>query len=472
VAAAIVLVVMTAPRPASAIFDKKFDWKDGHKLKVCLKDNGCPAGMLDSLKAAMGLWNAKNLSWTFTYEPDCDKANITVSCEKQASLGATSSNWSSKANTKATVKISKDADFGWCDDKYELVSTLVHELGHCARLDDTPAADQSKVMRGAQNKAGHSRGPSADDVKEAEASDTTVSIAMVTNPPGGRFGTTYTGVLTPALGAPPFNLGHAIHVALASFDSTQLRVLGFTPLGPEQIQWGGQLTAHGWDMAPLFLTIQYPESTAVRQGIVQITDRNWQQFWLPHVVAPQDTVVASDTSMVVLYHLLSSHPAGPQDDVMTFSWLVDGAIGYKGGPDFSITLPMGVHQIMLTGTDEMGVQALDGMNVTVLAATGVPDEGPGRNAAGLWLAFPSPFTGGQSLPIAYDVMTAGRASLRVYDVQGRLVSTLFDDVASPGRHRVDWSMHDVGGTRVRAGAYFLTLRSGDSILTRRIILVP
>ena len=64
-----------------------------------------------------------------------------------------------------------------------------------------------------------------------------------------------------------------------------------------------------------------------------------------------------------------------------------------------------------------------------------PTPNPVRNTAVLSFAVPFP----------------GRVRLAVYDLQGRLVKLLLDEVEPAGWHQVAWDRRDARGTRVAAG---------------------
>jgi flagellar hook assembly protein FlgD len=64
-----------------------------------------------------------------------------------------------------------------------------------------------------------------------------------------------------------------------------------------------------------------------------------------------------------------------------------------------------------------------------------------------------------------------RASLRIYDVRGRLVRALLDGVRGPGTHPVTWNGEDAAGARVPGGVYFLRFEAGDRRETRKLVIL-
>ena len=85
----------------------------------------------------------------------------------------------------------------------------------------------------------------------------------------------------------------------------------------------------------------------------------------------------------------------------------------------------------------------------------------------LALGRPAPNPARGAATLAFTVAHAGRATLTVHDALGRRVATLFDDDATPGTpYRATL---DAGS--VAAGAYFVTLRSGDGVRTQPVTVV-
>jgi hypothetical protein len=69
---------------------------------------------------------------------------------------------------------------------------------------------------------------------------------------------------------------------------------------------------------------------------------------------------------------------------------------------------------------------------------------------------PNPFH--ESVRISYESRTAGPISLDVYDIEGRLVTTLPLGRLTPGRHGAAWAGGTAGGRSNGSGIYFMRLR--------------
>ncbi|HEX5130925.1 MAG TPA: FlgD immunoglobulin-like domain containing protein [Candidatus Krumholzibacteria bacterium] len=79
---------------------------------------------------------------------------------------------------------------------------------------------------------------------------------------------------------------------------------------------------------------------------------------------------------------------------------------------------------------------------------------------------PNPFNPGTSIPIVLD--TASRVLLRVYDVRGARVATLFDGALPAGAHVIAWDGRDARGRPVVSGTYLYSLVAGKHRLARKM----
>jgi len=61
------------------------------------------------------------------------------------------------------------------------------------------------------------------------------------------------------------------------------------------------------------------------------------------------------------------------------------------------------------------------------------------------------------------------ATVKVYNVTGRLVSTLVDNALSPGRYQTQWTARDETGSSVASGVYYVKLQLGKKYITKRLI---
>ena len=60
-------------------------------------------------------------------------------------------------------------------------------------------------------------------------------------------------------------------------------------------------------------------------------------------------------------------------------------------------------------------------------------------------------------------------SVKVYNVAGRLVSTLSESTLGPGRYDVQWNASNASGDGVASGVYYVKLQIGKRFITKRLI---
>src|SRR5262249_17922550 len=73
-------------------------------------------------------------------------------------------------------------------------------------------------------------------------------------------------------------------------------------------------------------------------------------------------------------------------------------------------------------------------------------------------AHPNPSSGNVSF--SFTMAKEGPASIRVYDVAGRLVKSLVSGTTEAGPHDIVWNATDDGGRHVGAGVYFYRMDAG------------
>jgi len=114
---------------------------------------------------------------------------------------------------------------------------------------------------------------------------------------------------------------------------------------------------------------------------------------------------------------------------------------------------------------------LSNFNFTIQSTTGIDEPLAAPVPERLTLAEnrPNPFN--PSTTIAFALPQPGRASLRVYDMKGRLVKTLVDESLPAGGHSAAWDGSDVSGGNAASGVYLYELRAGGERLTRRMLLL-
>jgi hypothetical protein len=82
---------------------------------------------------------------------------------------------------------------------------------------------------------------------------------------------------------------------------------------------------------------------------------------------------------------------------------------------------------------------------------------------------PNPFN--PQTAISFSLAQRGAMTLAVYDVAGRRVRTLLDEIRAAGAHTVTWDGRNDAGQRVASGVYFCKLVTGDFAQTRKMVLL-
>ncbi len=91
------------------------------------------------------------------------------------------------------------------------------------------------------------------------------------------------------------------------------------------------------------------------------------------------------------------------------------------------------------------------------------------DAANLFQNSPNPFS--RSSVIRYQVQGTENVTLQVYDISGKLVRTLVDEVQCSGNHSVIWDGRTSSNVEVPPGVYLYRLETGSSVSTREMILI-
>ena len=82
---------------------------------------------------------------------------------------------------------------------------------------------------------------------------------------------------------------------------------------------------------------------------------------------------------------------------------------------------------------------------------------------------PNPFN--PLTKIAYHVPYESNVSIRIYDVAGREVRVVVDDVVDPGRYQAVWNGQDEAGEAVGSGVYFCVMETPDYRGSQKMLLL-
>jgi hypothetical protein len=82
---------------------------------------------------------------------------------------------------------------------------------------------------------------------------------------------------------------------------------------------------------------------------------------------------------------------------------------------------------------------------------------------------PNPFN--PTTTIGFTVPERGHVALTIYNVEGKRVATLVDEVMTAGNKRITWNGRNSIGNPVGSGVYFYRLQAGKRSLTKKMVLI-
>jgi len=101
--------------------------------------------------------------------------------------------------------------------------------------------------------------------------------------------------------------------------------------------------------------------------------------------------------------------------------------------------------------------------------SGVPDHQEVAKARMLQASHPNPFN--PRTTIKYNLENRTAVTVTVYDLTGRELVVLLDEVMDSGAHRLVWNGQDSAGRAVGSGAYIVRLRTPEEVESQKIMLV-
>ena len=84
----------------------------------------------------------------------------------------------------------------------------------------------------------------------------------------------------------------------------------------------------------------------------------------------------------------------------------------------------------------------------------------------LYNPFPNPFNPNTSIRFDIHVDARNVSRIQIFDITGRLVDTLIEDILEPGIHEIQWN-----GSNQPSGVYFVVLEIGNHAQTQKLILL-
>jgi flagellar hook assembly protein FlgD len=98
-----------------------------------------------------------------------------------------------------------------------------------------------------------------------------------------------------------------------------------------------------------------------------------------------------------------------------------------------------------------------------LSLTNMPTE------VSLSPAYPNPFNPSTKIP--FTIKTSGIVLIKVFDLQGREIITLFDGIKQAGSHSISWKGKDQSGNLMPSGTYIYQINSNGFSKSKKMHLI-
>ncbi len=169
----------------------------------------------------------------------------------------------------------------------------------------------------------------------------------------------------------------------------------------------------------------------------------------------------------------SASPAGAAEKTASSYSLQSGVFGAGGGGSVSAALRSNgtVGQPTPIGVGAGSGKVLyAGFWKTIAVTTGVIHNVlPSFFRNALSPNFPNPFN--PMTTIRYEIAETAPVTMIVYNVQGRRVRTLVNEIKKAGQHEIIWDGRDDNNAPVGSGIYLNRVQMGKSSFTKKMILV-
>lgn len=87
----------------------------------------------------------------------------------------------------------------------------------------------------------------------------------------------------------------------------------------------------------------------------------------------------------------------------------------------------------------------------------------------LYNIYPNPSTA--STTISYSLKETKQTSIKIYDLQGKLINTILEKKQAPGKYQIMWNGTDNNGKEVKCGLYLVRLQAGRQFMTRPVEII-
>jgi photosystem II stability/assembly factor-like uncharacterized protein len=189
---------------------------------------------------------------------------------------------------------------------------------------------------------------------------------------------------------------------------------------------------------------------------------------LPPVFVSASTVQVIEKSAFIY----TAHATDPEGAPLTYSFSNYPAWMTPGDSTLSGTAPAGegAASFTVTASDGIGASVLN-VSVTILKGTGVGTESEYTvpNAYSLFQAYPNPFN--PSTSVAFTLPERAEVALRIFDVRGNRVKTVFRGGKEAGKHKAFWDGKDESDRSMPSGVYFFQMTAGPYRSIQKMMMI-
>ncbi|MDB9854237.1 T9SS type A sorting domain-containing protein [Candidatus Marinimicrobia bacterium] len=174
---------------------------------------------------------------------------------------------------------------------------------------------------------------------------------------------------------------------------------------------------------------------------------------------------------------------------MGYTWRNDGSSFNPGKLDYifysDASIDTGKHYILntlaidQTDLDNYNLQLDDTQeasdhlplvfDIIISSNVGVGDDDALPNSFRIYPNYPNPFN--STTKIDYQLPKKTNVQLVIFDILGRSVITLVDDILQPGYKTITWNGIDAFGNNVSAGMYFYMIQTGKNREVKKMVLL-
>ena len=166
-----------------------------------------------------------------------------------------------------------------------------------------------------------------------------------------------------------------------------------------------------------------------------------------------------------------AEPVFAQNSQILWSAFAAG-FGASSSATTTVTTAVGQPFVGASGDDNTGVTSGFLSDTTFTGQVTAIEEDRSEslpNTYELEQNYPNPFNPTTRIQFALPKNTHVR--LTIYDLLGREVIKLIDDVRAAGNHAIDWNGFDARGERVSSGIYFYRIEAESFVKTRKFTLL-